>query len=428
MYSKLEKKFKVNYPNNNNATYTSLLNYSKNLDTPFQRWYRYKEGYSIELVELLINEYNENPKGIILDPFLGSGTTILGARKCNLKSIGYEVNPFSYFLFKVKTEKYNQKDLQEFLKTYKFVLNDSKLLNQDYELPLLSFSSKVFDLEIEKYIMNVKVRIDKYNENLKVKNLLLIGWLSSIEKFSNYRKSGNGLKIRKTKNKKIITIDQVYNYLNDEYEKMYNDISTTKNSKTSIVYNKSSLQMKNDITDKSISGIIFSPPYANCFDYTEIYKLELWFGGFVKSYDDMKKLRKQTLRSHLNASLSDDDDSILKSDILKELIVKLSQKKVWDKKIHIMLKDYFSDMFKIIEDSYEVLEDNGFCCIIVGNSAYGGIVFPTDLILADFAENIGFKVDKIDVYRYIIPSSQQYNETLKNKKYLRESVVCLIKK
>ena len=84
-------------------------------------------------------------------------------------------------------------------------------------------------------------------------------------------------------------------------------------------------------------------------------------------------------------------------------------------------------MFKIIKDSYDILEKDGFCSIIVGNSAYGGIVFPTDLILADFAESIGFKVDKIDVYRYIIPSSQQYNETLKNKKYLRESVVCLIK-
>ena len=427
MYSKLEKRFKINYPTNNNATYTSLLNYSKDLDTPFQRWYRYKEGYSIELVELLINEYNKNPNGIILDPFLGSGTTILGAKKCNLRSIGYEVNPFSCFLAKAKTEKYSSKDLNEFLKAYRFVINDSKLLNCDYELPLLSFSSKVFDLEIEKYIMNVKVRIDKYNENLKVKNLLLVGWLSSIEKFSNYRKSGNGLKIRKTKNKKVITIEQVYAYFNDEYEKMYNDISNAKSGKTSIVYNKSSLQMKDDINDTSISGIIFSPPYANCFDYTEIYKLELWFGGFVKSYDDMKKLRKKSLRSHLNASLSNDDDSILKSDLLKELIIKLSQKKVWDKKIPVMLKDYFSDMFQIIKDSYDVLEKDGFCSIIVGNSAYGGIVFPTDLILADFAENIGFKVDKIDVYRYIIPSSQQYNETLKNKKYLRESVVCLTK-
>lgn len=291
MYSKLEKKFKVNYPTNNNATYTSLLNYSKNLDTPFQRWYRYKEGYSIELVELLIKEYNKNPNGIILDPFLGSGTTILGA-KTQLNSIGYEVNPFSAFLAKTKTEEYLKKDLVEFENVYNEILNDSKNLDKTYELPLLSFSHKVFNLEIEKYIMNIKVRINEYDKNIKVKNLLLIGWLSSIEIFSNYRKSGNGLKIRKTKRERITLVEDVYNYLIEEYKNIYNDILNEEKSKSSIVYNKSSLTMKEDISDGTISGIIFSPPYANCFDYTEIYKLELWFGNFVNSYDDLKKLRK----------------------------------------------------------------------------------------------------------------------------------------
>ena len=74
------------------------------------------------------------------------------------------------------------------------------------------------------------------------------------------------------------------------------------------------------------------------------------------------------------------------------------------------------------------LKKDGFCAIIVGNSCYGGTVIPTDLILAEYAEKIGFKIDQIDVCRYIIPSSQQYKEVLNEKKFLRESVICLIKK
>ena len=54
-FVELEKKYKVIYPESDNATYTSLLNYSDDLNKPYQRWYRYKEGFSVELVKHLIN-------------------------------------------------------------------------------------------------------------------------------------------------------------------------------------------------------------------------------------------------------------------------------------------------------------------------------------------------------------------------------------
>ena len=101
--------------------------------------------------------------------------------------------------------------------------------------------------------------------------------------------------------------------------------------------------------------------------------------------------------------------------------------KLWDKKIPKMLKLYYDDMFNVIDQCYEALNINGFCSIVVGNSAYGGIVFPADLILAQYAESIGFKVDKIEIDRYIITSSQQYEITKDAGKYLRESVICLVK-
>ena len=112
---------------------------------------------------------------------------------------------------------------------------------------------------------------------------------------------------------------------------------------------------------------------------------------------------------------------------MSNLLVELQKKELWDKKIPKMLQLYYDDMFKVLDESYKAIEDKGFCCIVVGNSAYGGIVFPADLILAEYAEKIGFKVDKIEVDRYIITSSQQYEITKETGKYLRESVVCLVK-
>ena len=84
-------------------------------------------------------------------------------------------------------------------------------------------------------------------------------------------------------------------------------------------------------------------------------------------------------------------------------------------------------MLVLCQCFYTVLEKDGFCSIVVGNSSYGGVVFPTDLILASYAEDIGFSVDKLEVDRYIITSSQQYFKTINSRKFLRESIVCLKK-
>lgn len=425
-YLELESRFKVIYPESPNATYTSLLNYSDDLNKPFQRWYRYKEGYSVELVEHLIREYAQRKEGIILDPFSGSGSTLLAAEDMGYSGIGFEVNPFSCFLSKCKLDNYSKKTIELFKDAYENILQQALNKKENYCLPELSISTKVFDSEIEKYYMSVGTMIDDDKIGDKqVRNLLKIGWLACLEPLCNYRKAGNGLKIRKYVKPRIITVEDARAMLLEEYQNIYADLIDKQKSTHGVIYNESCLGMGEYIEENSVEGIIFSPPYANCFDYTEIYKLELWFGKFVSEYPELKKLRRNSLHSHLNGDLSREVQS--KSVTLDELLTRLQEKELWDKKIPKMLQLYYDDMFRVVEECYKVLNDKGFCCIVVGNSAYGGIVFAADLILAEYARQIGFTVSKVEVDRYIITSSQQYEITKESGKYLRESVVCLIK-
>ena len=422
----LEKKYRVVYPESANATYTSLLNYSDDLNKPFQRWYRYKEGFSVELVEQLIREYSKHKKGIILDPFSGSGSTLLAANEMGYSGVGFEVNPFSFFLSKCKLEKYTKEIIELFKKEYEEILHNAEEIDEEYVLPKLSISDKVFADEIEKYYMNIGTLIDECKADEKIINLLKLGWLACLEPLCNYRKAGNGLKIKKYVKPRVITVDDARVMLLEEYQNMYIDLLKSKSIGDATIYNETCLYMSKRIKQESVEGIIFSPPYANCFDYTEIYKLELWFGKFVSEYADLKKLRNASLHSHLNGDLNIEVKA--KSETLTKLLTELQEKELWDKKIPKMLQLYYDDMFKVLDESYASLADKGFCCIVVGNSAYGGIVFPADLILAEYAEKIGFNVDKIEVDRYIITSSQQYEMTKETGKYLRESVICLVKK
>ena len=423
----LEKGFKINYPSNISATYKSLVNYRQDLDAPFQRWCNYKEGYSLELNEVIFEYFGikRDDKATILDPFSGSGSTLLAAKNFGLNSVGFEVNQFSHLFSVVKTRNYSDKDVEALENVLKVYSKDSFWLKKpsSYELPSLSISDKLFDKEILDHLYLIKQHLEVV-DNMKAKELLKFIWLSNLEYLSNYRKAGNGLKIRKTI--KAREQPSVRDEFVQKLRKAIDDIKQyDQNGPAPKIYNSSSIALSDHIKKGSIRGVIFSPPYANCFDYTEIYKVELWFGDFIANSDDLKGLRSQTLRSHLNRKY---DKDILVGPLLQPVLDRLEKEKLWSKKIPPMLSGYFEDMKTILEQLYDALEDGGFCTIVVSSSAYAGIVVPTDLILAKTAESIGFRVPKIDVARYIITSSQQYDKTLYARKYLRESIIYMEKK
>ena len=65
-----------------------------NMNLPIHRWFRYTAGFSASWVEEEIISFSQRQaKPIqsinILDPFAGSGTTLLAAEKVEAKSFGF---------------------------------------------------------------------------------------------------------------------------------------------------------------------------------------------------------------------------------------------------------------------------------------------------------------------------------------------------
>ena len=162
----------------------------------------------------------------------------------------------------------------------------------------------------------------------------------------------------------------------------------------------------------------------NCFDYSEVYKVELWFGNFINEYKNLKKLRRNSLRSHLNTNIEINESNFDK--YILDIVNYIRSKKLWSNKIPLMILGFFADMEKTMNGLFKMLKKNGSCVIVVGNSAYGNVAIPTDLILCNLALKIGFKNCRIEVARHLGTSSQQL-KSVKYKKLLRESIIILTK-
>ncbi|MFZ1290663.1 MAG: hypothetical protein WAR79_11275 [Melioribacteraceae bacterium] len=411
-YKILDKKFNTI----NNFAYSKLVNFSQVVE-PIHRWFYYQEGYSPQLVHNIFDSLGIEKKSVIFDPFSGSGTSLLTAKQLGMLGYGFEINPFSHFMIETKTENYSKDCIEELCNFKISNVEYSKKWYNKYELSIIE---KLFDSDKLSEIESIKIEIAKV-ENQKVRNALFSAMLSILEPLSNYRKGGNGLK-RKRVHKEVNTFELFYSKI----QQMVDDIKVTDSLKKTHVFRDSCLNInKYDIPNIDVS--IFSPPYANCFDPFEVYKIELWLGEFVSSYSELRILRKSALTSNLNANTKNIQDFGLRLNLTDEIIEFLKNQQLWNKNIPNMINNYFQEMFFIIQSIYDRSNKDGYCIIIVGNSAYANLAVPTDIILAEIASNIGFQCENIIVARNNEASSQQYHKLGKLIEFVRESILVLKK-
>jgi len=412
-----------------------LVRWDGGAGRPVHRWFRYREGFS----PALIGELGLGRR--ILDPFCGSGSILVGAAEQGRAAVGIDVNPLAVFVARVKLSPLRRADVaavRAFLDRF-----EADVASADpWPTPALRIAGKVFEPRILDAVLRLRTLIEGRAATPEQRNFLLLAWLAVLQPVGSYFKEGNGIKYRNRQRRPgryVARPDGAWQlarfgpdqpaFVRAAFRRqlagMVADVPAWRTGRwrDQRVVDGDALSALAALGEASFDSVVFSPPYLNRFDYFESQKVELWFGGFVGSYAGLQAMRKRSLRSHLGAAL---DRPVVALSEVEALVERMDPGcSAVRMGVPALVRGYFSDMAAVLRHCRRVVAPGGRCCVVVGNSAYGGVIIPTDSLLARLGLAAGFGEATVVPVRHLTVAPQQRNELRGREALMRESVVVL---
>jgi len=382
----------------------------QNGSEPIFRWYKYLEDFPHHFVEDCIEKYKISKKFYILDPFVGSGTTLIRSKLKGLKSIGVDINPAMVF---ISQQKLNWSiDINKIIEHYNLIIDEFLNTKEEEKDRALEDSPLRFmpKNELNQWLSPVKQNeislmmkiVDKI-EDIEIKNLLKFAITrAAIESSYVAYCPGTTFYPFRTKPDFLTSFSKIMKWiiedLNLDAVKKFKDVE--------------SLVIDGNIKDyailepfqQKIDLIITSPPYPNDLEYTRQTRLEMYLLGFVKSMEDVQRIKRKMVKGSTKLIFNKDNPikeiSELKS--LKTVVQKISYNlkgKNWGFDYPKMVNMYFSDMFESMKNFYKVLVKDGSCVLVVGDQTIKGVLIPVAEILLEIGKMIGFKRGRIELHR-----------------------------
>lgn len=379
----------------------------------FQNWRRFKEAFAPELVARAVNETSAalgREVRTCIDPFAGSGTTPLACQFLGVVPTAIEVNPYLADLTEAKLTPVDTQlvglRLAEVLATSRsfdptcyysggpstFVepgVNGRYLFSHEVAGRLASLLEAV-----------LYVREDAVRRLLRV----LLG-TAAIE-VCNATVSGKGRRYRRNWQERQVSPSDLDHQFTATVEAAVYD-TTRFARRCSLAFNLIRGDARKKLTTlKEIDLAVFSPPYPNSFDYTDVYNIELWALGYLRSSDQNARLRRSTLRSHVQ--IKRDMFSSTQVPLVANIIEQLrSAPKLWNRSIPDMIGAYFADLRSIMVELRRMLPYCGRVYMVVGDSRYSGVNIPVSAGLSQIAPELGCQVLSVEPFRPMRSSPQQ---------------------
>jgi hypothetical protein len=380
-------------------------------DLPFQRWYRVKEAFAPRAV---MEAFAALPKvpATCIDPFGGSGTTALTAQFLGIRPTTVEVNPFLADLIEAKLQSYDSAAL---IRSYRKVVDaaaervDAHALLAGAPPTFLEPGVKgryVYGTSVAERILAHRQAIDGLEDKSHARLLrVLLG--ATLITLSNVVISGKGRRYRSGWERRLVDPRSVARLFETAFLDAIEDVvrfGRRPCSDYTLLRGDARRELE---AAPPADFALFSPPYPNSFDYTDIYNVELWMLGYLKSAEDNRALREATVRSHVQIKRSFEAGHHTPTLVAALSELEARRGDLWNRSIPEMVAAYFDDLAGILISLYRLMPKGSSVMMVVGDSQYAGVPIDVGKISAELAADLGFDLERLAPMRSMRSSAQQ---------------------
>ena len=328
----------------------------------------------------ILKEFNA-AKGVLLDPYCGSGSSFASGLECGLTEMfGYDLNPLAILISKVRFTKVSiqkimevkqifRNDLYEFLKDENFV--------RKLPVPTITNIQFWFSAEVTTNLTLLKHCIDCI-EDESIRNFFLIPFSETVRECSYTR--NNEFKLYRMKSEDCLNFnpdvigaffkkleDALFLYINYYFAKL---------DKVNVNVFASAFQE----SKRQFDVVLTSPPYGDSRT-TVAYGQ---FSTFSNEWLGIKRAR--ALDKQMMGGCP--PRSLIRDGLIAGYIEQVRKN---DHKRSLDVSAFYCDLGKSIKNVASAIKKNGKVIYVVGNRTVKGVQLPTDQFIAEQFEKNGFR-------------------------------------
>ena len=415
-------------------------------DRAVHDWYRFVLSFPSHLVRDYIDAFGVDSSQRVLDPFCGTGTTLVECKKLGVPSIGIERNPIAHFASRTKLDwsvnhdalasharevatralaALQNQGISDFAAGTLFAQGhpqapDLRTLPPE-EMSLL-LKNSISPLPLHKTLLLLDIleqhRCDSFYSH---ERLALAAAL--VSRIGNLH-FGPEVGVRRIQKDAPVIRPWL-----DRTRMMSNDLSALREQAgtEALVHLGDAREPERYLEPSSIDVVITSPPYPNEKDYTRTTRLESVLLGFYRDKRDLRSLKQGLVRSNTRSVYKADTDDALVSEHegIQEIAHLIEARRVeqgktsgFERQYARVTKLYFGGMVRHLASLRRNLRPGARLAYVVGDQAsYLRVMIRTGRILGELAQSLGYELSGIDLFRTRIATA--------SREYLREEVVRL---